>query len=75
MSKASDQIILRIMALKGQRKRICKLSWPIHVSGSQFACELLDENFEVIERIEFEAEDEASALNIRTAARAALDEE
>jgi len=75
MPQASDDIVGRINALKRQGKRVCKLSWPIHVSGCRFACELLDELFHPIDRVEFEAEDEASALNIRMAARDALGEE
>jgi len=75
MSQASDEIVVRINALKKLGKRVCKLSWPIHVSGCRFACELLDEVFEPMDRVEFEAEDEASALDIRTTARAALDDE
>jgi hypothetical protein len=54
MAQASDQIVVRINALKRQGKRVCKLSWPIHVSGFRFACELLDEAFEPIDRVEFE---------------------
>src|SRR5262245_8874715 len=68
MSNGSDKIIERINALKKQGKCVCKLSWPIHVSGCRYACELLDEVFEPIDRVEFEAADEASALNLRMAA-------
>ena len=72
MSQASDEIAARINALKEQGKCVCKLSWPIHVAGLRFAFELLSDHFELINRVEFEAEDEVSALKIRTAVRNAL---
>jgi len=68
MSDGSDKIVERINTLKKEGKCVCKLSWPIHVSGCLYACELLDEVFEPMDRVEFEAEDEGSALDIRMAA-------